>query len=237
MKNLTNKKFTTGKFIVIDGTDGSGKATQVSLLVDRLTKEGYKVKTVDFPEYEKNFFGKFIGQCLTDEKYKFKETHPKIISTLYAADRWESSKQIQDWLEKGYIVIANRYVSANQIHQGGKIHNVKERKDFLSWLDQMEYSVFKIPRPNIVLYLSLPISIVHKLIAKRDSAQSRAYKGKKKDVHESDPKHLEDARKSALKLVKELNNFNQIDCAPKKELLSIEEVHGLVYTQVKKILK
>ena len=56
MKNLTNKKFTTGKFIVIDGTDGSGKATQVSLLVDRLTKEGYKVKTVDFPEYEKNFF-------------------------------------------------------------------------------------------------------------------------------------------------------------------------------------
>ena len=101
----------------------------------------------------------------------------------------------------------------------------------------MEYSVFKIPRPNIVLYLSLPISIVHKLIAKRDSAQSRAYKGKKKDVHESDPKHLEDARKSALKLVKELNNFNQIDCAPKKELLSIEEVHGLVYTQVKKILK
>jgi dTMP kinase len=226
-----------GKFIVIDGTDGSGKATQVALLLARLTKEGYKVKTVDFPEYDKNFFGKFIGLCLTDEKYKFKEANPKIVSVLYAADRWESSEQIREWLSKGYVVIANRYVSANQIHQGGKIHSGKERKDFLTWLDTMEYEVFKIPRPDIVLYLSLPMNIIHKLIVQRDSKGERAYKGKKKDVHESDPKHLEDARKSALKLIKELNNFVQIDCAPKKELLSREEIHSMVYTEVKRTLK
>ena len=192
---------------------------------------------MDFPEYENNFFGKFIGECLTDEKYNFKDTHPKIISALYAADRWESKKKIEDWLVKGYIVIANRYVSANQIHQGGKVHSEKERKEFLSWLDTMEYSVFNIPRPSIVLYLSLPISIVNKLIIERDSKIARAYKGKKKDVHESDPKHLENARKSALKLIKELNNFTQIDCAPKKELLSREVVHELVYKEVKKIVK
>ena len=225
-----------GKLIVFDGTDGSGKATQLALLSARLAKEGYIIKTVDFPEYEKNFFGKFIGQCLTDEKYKFKETHPKIISALYAADRWESSKQIEEWLAKGYVVIANRYVSANQIHQGGKIHSEKERKEFLKWLDVMEYGVFKIPRPSIVLYLSLPISIVNKLIAERDSKMKRAYKGKKKDVHESDPKHLENARKSALKLIKELNNFEQIDCAPKKEILSREEIHDMVYSHVKKVI-
>ncbi len=226
-----------GKLIVIDGTDGSGKATQVALLSARLKKEGHTVKTVDFPEYDKNFFGKFIGECLTDEKYKFKETHPKIISALYAADRWESSKQIGEWLEKDYVVIANRYVSANQIHQGGKVHSEKERKDFLSWLDAMEYSVFKIPRPSVVVYLSLPISIVNKLIAERDSKERRAYKGKKKDVHESDPKHLEDARKSALKLIKELNNFVQIDCAPKKDILSREQIHGQIYSVIKKVLK
>ncbi len=227
----------SGKLIVIDGTDGSGKATQVALLYARLKKEGHIVKTVDFPEYDKNFFGKFIGECLTDEKYKFKETHPKIISALYAADRWESSKQIGAWIEKGYIVIANRYVSANQIHQGGKIHSEKERKDFLAWLDRMEYGAFKIPRPNIVIYLSLPIAIVNKLIAERDSKEKRAYKGKKNDVHESDPKHLENARKSALKLIKELNNFVQIDCAPKKDILSREEIHEQVYQSLKKVLK
>ena len=79
-----------GKLIVIDGTDGSGKATQVDLLTKRLKKEGYKVKNVDFPEYYKNFFGKFIGHCLTEQYYNFVGVHPKIASTLYAADRWES---------------------------------------------------------------------------------------------------------------------------------------------------
>ena len=163
-------KKTKGKLIVIDGTDGSGKATQVALLSKRLQKEGYKIKNVDFPEYYKNFFGKFIGECLSDEKFNFINTHPKIASVLYAADRFESKQEIEKWLEQGYVVITNRYVSANQIHQGGKIHSAKERKEFLSWLDQMEYSVFKIPKPDVVLYLSLPISIVNTLIAKRSTA-------------------------------------------------------------------
>ena len=230
-------KKTKGKLIVIDGTDGSGKATQVALLSKRLQKEGCKIKNVDFPEYYKNFFGKFIGECLSEEKFNFVNIHPKIASVLYAADRFESKQDIEKWLAQGYVVIANRYVSANQIHQGGKIHSAKERKEFLIWLDQMEYSIFKIPRPDVVLYLSLPISIVHALIAKRDSKGTRGYKGDKKDVHESDPKHLENARKSALKLVKELNNFVQIDCAPKKALLPIESVHELVYKEVKKIVR
>ena len=229
-------KKTKGKLIVIDGTDGSGKATQVALLSARLKKEGHTIKTVDFPEYEKNFFGKFIGECLTDPKYNFKDTHPKMISALYAADRWESSGEICEWLERGYIVIANRYVSANQIHQGGKVHSIKERKEFLIWLDKMEYEIFKIPRPDIVLYLSLPMKIVYRLIAERDNKSVRVYKGKNQDVHESDHKHLEDSRISALKLVKELNNFKQIDCAPKKELLSREEIHDMVYKEVKKVL-
>ena len=134
-----------GKLIVIDGTDGSGKATQVALLEKKLKKEGKVVKIVDFPEYYKNFFGAFIGHCLSEQYYNWINIHPKIASMAYAADRWESSKEMVGWLKKGYIVIANRYVSANQIHQGGKIKNAKKRNDFIKWLDQMEYEVFKIP--------------------------------------------------------------------------------------------
>ena len=102
-----------GKLIVIDGTDGSGKATQVNLLRKRLVKDGYTVKLLDFPEYYKNFFGAFIGHCLSEQYYNWLNVHPKIASIAYAADRWESSKQISDWLKKGYIVLANRYVSAS----------------------------------------------------------------------------------------------------------------------------
>src|ERR1035437_5565673 len=139
-----------GRLIVIDGTDGSGKATQVNLLTKRLKKEGHIVKNLDFPEYYDNFFGGFIAHCLQEKYYNWTNIHPKIASIAYAADRWESKKKIDEWLEKGYIILANRYVSANQIHQGGKIKNNKKRADFIKWLYQMEYEVFKIPRPNVV---------------------------------------------------------------------------------------
>ncbi len=227
----------SGKLIVIDGTDGSGKATQVELLRKRLVKEGKTVKIVDFPEYGKHFFGEFVGHCLTEQRYNFKNLHPKIASIFYAADRWESKDEIEGWLKKGYVVIANRYVSANQIHQGGKIKNAKKRRDFLEWLDKMEYGVFGIPRPDLVVYLSLPIKTVKELIKKRDSELTRTYKGKKKDVHESDMQFMENSRQSALKLVKELNNFAKIDCAPDGALLSREMIHGMVYENVKKVLK
>jgi dTMP kinase len=226
-----------GKLIVIDGTDGSGKATQVALLASTLKKEGHTVKLVDFPEYYKNFFGGFIGHCLSEQYYNFINIHPKIASVLYAADRWESSEQIKDWLEKGDVIIANRYVSANQIHQGGKIKDTKKRKDFLRWLDDMEYRVFGIPRPDIIFYLSLPITIVEGLMKNRNKSSKRNYLGKKKDVHEVDIAFQENSRKSALKLVKELNNFKKIDCAPKGVILSREEIHSMIAKEVKRILK
>lgn len=227
-----------GKLIVIDGTDGSGKATQVDLLAKRLLKEGKKVKIVDFPEYYKNFFGEFIGHCLSEQYYNFIKVHPKIASVLYAADRFESSDKIKNWLKEGYIVIANRYVSANQIHQGGKIKNAKKRNDFIKWLNKMEYEVFGIPKPDITLYLSLPIDIVLKLLKTRDSSKMRrAYLRKKKDVHEADVNFLINSRKSALWLVKEVPNFIKIDCAPKGEILSREDIHEMVYEKIKKIVK
>jgi dTMP kinase len=227
-----------GKLIVIDGTDGSGKATQVALLEKRLLKEGKKVKIVDFPEYYKNFFGEFIGHCLSEQYYNFIKVHPKIASVLYAADRFESSDKIKNWLKEGYIVIANRYVSANQIHQGGKIKNTKKRNDFIKWLNKMEYEVFGIPKPDITLYLSLPIDIVLKLLKTRDSSKMRrAYLRKKKDVHEADVNFLINSRKSALWLVKEVPNFIKIDCAPKGEILSREDIHEMVYEKIKKIVK
>lgn len=236
IKNNTKKP--KGKLIVIDGTDGSGKATQVSLLINRLEKDGYKVKMVDFPEYYKNFFGTFVGHCLSEQYYNFINIHPKIASVLYAADRWQSSEGIKEWLSKGYIVIANRYVSANQIHQGGKIENTKKRNDFIKWLDQMEYKEFGIPKPDITIYLSLPINIVMKLIEERNSSKmKRAYLKKHKDVHEADEKFMENSIKSALWLAKTQPNWSKINCSEKGEILSREEIHEMVYKEIKKILK
>lgn len=232
------KKQKKGKLIVIDGIDGSGKATQVALLVERLRKEGKVVKVVDFPEYYKNFFGKFVGHCLSEQYYNWLGVHPKISSVMFAADRWESSAEMKEWLAKGYIIIANRYVSSNQIHQGGKIKDVRKRNAFIKWLNEMEYEVFKIPKPNITLYLSLPIDIVLKLLKNRESSKmKRAYLKKKKDVYENDVEFLVNSRKSALWLSKTMKNFIKIECAPKGEILSREIIHNEIYEKVKKIIK
>jgi dTMP kinase len=238
VKKMQKKEKYKGKLIVIDGTDGSGKATQVALLGKRLKKEGHVVKIVDFPEYYKNFFGNFIGHCLSEQYYNWINIHPKIASVMYAVDRWESSEEIRNWLKKGYIVIANRYVSANQIHQGGKTKDAKRRNDFLKWLDKMEYEVFNIPRPDLTLYLSLPIDIVLKLLKDRNSSKmKREYLKKKKDVHESDVQFLINSRKSALKLEKEIKNFIKIECSEKGEIMSREQIHEMIYEKIKKITR
>ena len=234
---IKNKKY-KGKLIVIDGTDGSGKATQVDLLTKRLKKEGCTVKVVDFPEYYKNFFGAFIGHCLSEQYYNFINVHPKIASVLYAADRWQSKKEMEDWLKKGYIVIANRYASANQIHQGGKISDTNKRNNFIKWLNQMEYEEFGIPQPDITIYLSLPIEIVMNLLEKRESSQmKRKYLKKNKDVHEADRKFMENSIKSALWLAKTQSGWAKINGSEKGEILSREAIHEMVYEKVKKVLK
>ena len=226
-----------GKLIVIDGIDGVGKATQAKLLVGRLNKEGKKAVYIDFPQYYKNHFGKLIGECQAGEHGDFLNLDPKIASTLYAADRFESKEQIGKWLSSGYIVVADRYASGNQIHQGGKIRNPKKQKAFLKWLDSMEFGVFKIPRPDVIIYLSLPVRLSLKLLkkAKKDDTKKRYLKGKK-DVVESSLRYLEESRKSALSIIRGSNNWKEVVCNRGNEILPKEAIHELLWREARKVL-
>lgn len=226
-----------GKLIVFDGTDGSGKATQTRILVSRLKEEGYRVKTLDFPQYQKNFFGAFIGSCLAGDYGDFVSIDPHIASTLYAADRFESKPLLEKWLQAGFVVVLDRYVSSNQIHQGGKITDPKKRREFLKWLDTLEFEVYGLPRPDAILYLDVPLAITQKLLRYKGQKKKKVYlKSGKKDVVENSIKYLSDSRESALKLVKKQNNWLRVDCARKGELLSRETVAGLVWKKIKAVL-
>ncbi|MEK7621942.1 MAG: dTMP kinase [Patescibacteria group bacterium] len=224
-----NKK---GKLIVIDGIDGSGKATQVKLLAEKFKQLKIPVKTIDFPRYEDNFFGKLIGEYLSGLYGDFIQTDPRVASVLYAADRFESSQQIKDWLEQGFLVIADRYVSANQIHQGGKIKNNKQRKTFLAWLDKMEYEVFKIPRPDLIIYLDVPFEVSREWLKQKIAKRKKKYLKGRKDVAEDNLLHLKNSRLSALSLVENNKNWFRIECCRGMACLSPEQVHGLVLAAI-----
>ncbi len=228
-----------GTFIVIDGIDGAGKATQTELLLKRFKAEGKKAVRIDFPRYYGNVFGKLIGECLAGERGDFLNLDPKIASTLYAADRFESKRRIEAWLASGYVVIADRYVSSNQIHQGGKIGNKKKRKEFLEWLDAMEYGVFKIPRPDAIIYLSLPVKMSLLLLkkSKKLGDKKKRYLNGKKDVVEHSIRYLENSRKSALAIIRRGNTWKEIICNKGDALLSKEAVHGLVWKEVERVMK
>lgn len=219
-----------GKFIVIDGIDGSGKATQVKLLVKRLKKEGHKTATIDFPQYYNNFFGRMTGQFQNGEFGNAPETNPYLASVLYAADRWETKDKIKKWLNEGRVVILDRYVSSNQIHQGGKIKNIKKRKIFLQWLEEMEFKVFKIPKPKMIIFLNVPYNISKKLLKTKSK---RSYlKNTKNDEVEKNQNYQENSHKQSLKLIKEHNNWIEVNCVKNNKLLNIEEISDLIWKKI-----
>lgn len=222
-------------FIVIDGTDGSGKGTQTTRLVERLAKEGRDVHTVDFPRYGKPsayFVERYLrgeyGTLVTIDAYR--------ASTFYALDRYDASFEIRDALAQGKTVISNRYVSANKGHQMAKITHPEERKKYLDWINQFEYKTLGIPKPDMTILLHVPADVGFDLVAKKDE---RAYlNGKIRDIHEGDREHLRAAEAAYLSL-KDLDSAEHwmcIECMDGERLKTIEEVHEELWSAIQPII-
>lgn len=221
-----------GKFIVLEGTDGSGKATQLKLLVDFLKTQGYKVKQVDFPQYYTSFFGKLVGRFLKGEFGGIDEVSPYLASLTYAGDRFEAKERIRKWLDQGKFVVSNRYVGSNMAHQTAKLPR-GEQIFFLRFLEKMEYEVFKVPKEDIVIFPYLPVSIGQRLV---DNKGKRKYiGGKKRDIHEADLSHQKKSSEVYLRLVKKYPHWAKIDCCDRKgNLRKPEEIHKLVCRVLRK---
>jgi len=222
-----------GKFIVIDGTDGSGKATQTEILRKKLVKARCRVFVEDFPQYGQKSAG-LVEEYLNGKFGSAKELGPYIPSMFYAVDRFAAAKRIRKNLESGAIVISNRYTSANMGHQGGKILNRQGRKKYFQWLFDLEYKFFKIPKPDLTVILHMPAAVAQSLV---DKKSARSYiKGKKRDLHEADLKHLKQAEKTYIEMSK-LFHYPLIECFEKGRILTREEIADKLYAKVLKKLK
>jgi dTMP kinase len=159
-----NDYMNTAKLIVIDGGANVGKATQADMLMHRLSNEGYLVGKIDFPRYNQNTIGHFIRECQDGTENKFDVVDPKIVAMVYAVDRFESKKQIEEWMAEGRIIIFDRYVSSNKLHQGAKIADGDAREEFFQWVEHLEHDIFGLPRPDMTIYLDIPPEDSQKLL-------------------------------------------------------------------------
>jgi len=226
-----------GSLIVIDGVDGSGKATQTELLVDRLKDEDTPVETIEFPQYKNNILGELIGECLDGQHGEFDELDPKVVSVLYAADRFESKDKIEGWLSEGKVVVADRYVSSNQMHQGGKIDDPDKKKDFLRWLDTLEYEVFGVPRPDEIFYLDVPAPTTKQLLEEgSEESNGNRYTKRRLDVVEDSDEYTQHSLTAAKKYIKERRKWHRIDCTQNGELLSKQAIHKKLYERVSELI-
>lgn len=222
-----------GIFIVIEGTDGSGKGTQFNLLKERLEKEGYDVAAFDFPQYSHQS-SYFVKEYLNGNYGTANEVGPYTGSLFYALDRYQASFEIKKALEAGKIILCNRFTGSNMGHQGTKFSHPEERRGYFIWLDNLEFETLGIPRPNKSFVLRVPAETAQQLV---DKKESRDYTDKKRDLHEADLKHLE----TAVEVYDDLcelfpKDFERIDCVRDGQLLDIDTIHKIIWEKVNPML-
>ncbi|MCK5416509.1 dTMP kinase [Candidatus Parcubacteria bacterium] len=222
-----------GKFIVFDGIDGSGKTTQFEILKKKLVSEGFKVEIADFPQYGTKSAG-LVENYLNGNYGEANDVGPYRASIFYACDRYDASFKIKKWISEGKIIISNRYVTANMAHQGGKISNDIEREKYFEWLDNLEYKLFQIPRPDINIILHLDAIIAQKLVDKKGHRDYIG--GSKRDIHESDLEHLKNAEKIYLKIASSFPNFKLIRCTENNNIMTKEKIARMIWENLQSML-
>lgn len=218
-----------GRFIVIEGSDGVGKKTQADLIIKMFRRIGKQVVFYDFPQYERSFFGKMVAEYLNGKYGDINESDPYLMSLLYAGDRFEASEHIRHDLAKGKTVICNRYTQSNMAFQTAKLKTQKEKDNFLEWLEELEFGIYNIPRPDIVIYLYAPHIISKQMLDKRWKEKN---KNEKQDIHERNVEYLAQVEKEYLFLAKKNPEWRTVICTQADKLMSPEQISEKVFSVI-----
>nr|WP_326186397.1 thymidylate kinase [uncultured Oscillibacter sp.] len=220
----------SGKLIVFEGTDGSGKATQTRLLCKYLEDAGIPYQKIDFPRYGKPSAA-MVQEYLDGNLGKRPgDVNAYAASMFYAMDRYASYKQ--DWggfYEAGGLVVADRYTTSNAVHQASKLP-AGERGAYLDWLFDLEYRLLGLPRPDLVLYLDMPTEITEQMMRRREQST-----GTHADIHEQDEAYLKRCRANAGEVARACG-WSVIDCASGGGPRTPEDIHRQVVETVSQLL-
>ncbi len=222
-----------GKFIVIEGPDGSGKSEQLKRLIARIPS-GTMAHAIHFPQYEEPS-SYFVREYLAGNYGTLDVMGPYETSLFYAMDRYDASvKRLIPWLLANETIILDRFVGSNMGHQGSKLEDKNERIRFFKWLYDLEYGILKIPKPDLNIILHMPAELSLELRKKRAARETAPLK---KDIHEADLPHLQRTEKIYLEIAELFpDDFTVVECVENGQLLSIDAVHEKVWAIASKTL-
>ena len=221
-----------GIFIVIEGTDGSGKSTQIELIKKRLTSQKIDYTYIHFPRYS-NDSSFFVREYLAGKYGSATDVGPYTGSIFYALDRYQAATEIKQAMNEGKVVLCDRFVASNMAHQGSKFSTAEERRGYYIWLDNFEFQLLQIPRPDINFVLSNSFEIIKKRLENKDSSSTHI----KKDIHETDYEHIQ----KSIELYDELTelfpkDFYRVDCSRDGMTLSPDSINNILWNRIEPLM-
>ena len=217
-----------GYILVITGTDGCGKQTQTERLYSRLKEEGYNIIKQSLPNYDSPgcapvkmyLSGEFGDSDMSLDAYQ--------ASTLFSVDRLCTyNKDLKQFYENDGIIIFDRYVESNMLHQAGKISDKQKRDEFLVWLENFEFDVLKLPRANKTIFLDVPVDVSLSMARAREELKNQSAK----DIHENNTEHMYKAYESG-KYVCGKFGWEEINCVEDGKMRTIEDISDEIYSRV-----
>lgn len=198
--------------IVLEGLDGAGKSTQVKLIGEYMAERKRELKYLHFPRFDAPVYGELIAKFLRGEFGSINEVHPQLVALLFAQDRADAALLIRRWLSDGCCVLLDRYVYSNIAYQCSKLRDRKQAEELRDWILNLEYNVFNIPKPDLNIFLDVPISFVDRKLKEQRAGEDRAYLQGKSDIHEADIAFQSAVRNIYLEQCAEDMDFKRIDC-------------------------
>ena len=217
------------KLLVIEGVDGAGKSTQIKLLKDFFSKKGYKCEYLHFPRTDTPYFGELITRFLRGEFGSLNEVDPYLIAMLYAGDRKDASAMINNWLSEGKIVLLDRYVYSNIAYQCGKLNEIPAQHQLMNWILSLEFTHFAIPKPDLNVFLDVPLVFTERNLANARTGDDRHYLNGTKDIHEESMLFQKKVRDIYLRISESEDRLAVVDCSNKNgEMLTPSEIFDLI---------
>lgn len=221
-------------FLVIEGLDGSGKSTQLKLLRAYLEKEEIIYRYLHFPRTGSGIFGELIGMFLRGDLGKIDEVNPYLVSLIYAADRNDARKDMLSWLDKGRLLVADRYVMSNVAFQCAKLDNRRQRDELRDWIFHLEYDYYGIPRPDLNIFLDVPFEFTRKNLVTSRKGDDRGYLKGGRDIHEADLEFQQKVRQVYLGQSESERSLKILACHDEnKEMLE----PGMIFDRLTRLLK